>query len=60
MLTPAQILDVHPLLDVSKLVGACYSPLDGTMDPAGTCITYTRAAAKYGAKVRHRCCILVG
>ena len=48
---------MHSLLNVSKLVGACYSPLDGTMDPAGTCLTYTRAAAKFGAKVHCKICL---
>uniref|UniRef100_H2YWY6 FAD dependent oxidoreductase domain-containing protein n=1 Tax=Ciona savignyi TaxID=51511 RepID=H2YWY6_CIOSA len=50
MLSPYEINDIHPLVDVSNLIGAVYSPMDGTMDPAGTCLTYTRAAAKYGAK----------
>uniref|UniRef100_H2YWY7 FAD dependent oxidoreductase domain-containing protein n=1 Tax=Ciona savignyi TaxID=51511 RepID=H2YWY7_CIOSA len=55
MLSPYEINDIHPLVDVSNLIGAVYSPMDGTMDPAGTCLTYTRAAAKYGAKILENC-----
>nr|XP_002128931.1 sarcosine dehydrogenase, mitochondrial-like [Ciona intestinalis]XP_018667187.1 sarcosine dehydrogenase, mitochondrial-like [Ciona intestinalis]XP_026689996.1 sarcosine dehydrogenase, mitochondrial-like [Ciona intestinalis] len=55
LLSPSEIKEVHPLVDISNLVGAAYSPQDGTMDPAGTCVTYTRAAAKYGAKILENC-----
>nr|XP_039249163.1 sarcosine dehydrogenase, mitochondrial-like [Styela clava] len=58
VLSPEESLKVHPLLNVDDLYGTLYSPLDGTMDPAGTCTTYTKAAAKYGAKVFEGCEIL--
>ncbi|XP_076800247.1 sarcosine dehydrogenase, mitochondrial-like [Clavelina lepadiformis] len=58
VLTPAEISDIHPLLDVSKLTGAVYSPLDGTMDPSGTCMTYTKAASKYGAQIVENCPVI--
>ena len=51
VLSPEESLKVHPLLNVKDLYGTLYSPLDGTIDPAGACTTYTRAATKYGAKV---------
>lgn len=40
-------------MNVDDLYGTLYVPKDGTMDPAGTCTTLTRAASARGAKVTH-------
>lgn len=38
-------------MNVDDLYGTLYVPQDGTMDPAGTCTTLTRAATTRGAQV---------
>lgn len=52
MLSPAETKDLYPLMNVDDLYGTLYVPKDGTMDPAGTCTTLSRAASARGAKVR--------
>ncbi|CAO2587650.1 Sarcosine dehydrogenase, mitochondrial [Lemmus lemmus] len=42
-------------MNVDDLYGTLYVPHDGTMDPAGTCTTLTRAAVARGAKVIKNC-----
>ena len=51
MLSPAETKDLYPLMNVDDLYGTLYVPKDGTMDPAGTCTTLSRAATARGAKV---------
>jgi len=48
---PEEVSDIHPLVNIKDLYGAVYSPGDGTMDPATYCMSYIKAASKYGAKV---------
>jgi len=33
IVSPAEAKQIHPLLNVDDVVGALYSPTDGTMDP---------------------------
>jgi len=50
MLSPAETLDIHPLLAVDDTVGSMYSPGDGTIDASNVCDAYKRVSrAKYGA-----------
>jgi len=51
ILTPAEILDVHPLLSVQDVHGGMYSPTDGTIDPTGIVNAYAKAAKKKGGKL---------
>ncbi|EMP34635.1 Guanine nucleotide exchange factor VAV2, partial [Chelonia mydas] len=55
VLSPAETKDLYPLMNVDDLYGTLYVPKDGTMDPAGTCTTLTRAAAARGALVIDYC-----
>ncbi|XP_039618685.1 sarcosine dehydrogenase, mitochondrial [Polypterus senegalus] len=55
VLSPAETKDLYPLMNVDDLYGTLYVPKDGTMDPAGTCTTLTRAAAAKGATVIENC-----
>ncbi|XP_042203368.1 sarcosine dehydrogenase, mitochondrial-like [Homarus americanus] len=55
LLNPAQIKDLHPLLNVNDLQSAVYTPTDGSMDPAGICLALTRAARWAGARVVEGC-----
>lgn len=51
VLSPAETKALYPLMNVDDLYGTLYVPHDGTMDPAGTCTTLSRAAAARGAQV---------
>ena len=44
MVKPSEIDDVHPLINVDDVVGALYSPGDGTIDPGNVCDAYKRVA----------------
>ncbi|XP_066222856.1 sarcosine dehydrogenase, mitochondrial [Saccopteryx leptura] len=55
VLSPAETKALYPLMNVDDLYGTLYVPHDGTMDPAGTCTTLTRAAAARGAQVIENC-----
>ncbi|TKS84597.1 Sarcosine dehydrogenase, mitochondrial [Collichthys lucidus] len=55
VLSPAETKDLYPLMNVDDLYGTLYVPKDGTMDPAGTCTTLTRAASARGATVIENC-----
>ncbi|XP_039317395.2 sarcosine dehydrogenase, mitochondrial [Saimiri boliviensis] len=55
VLSPAETKTLYPLMNVDDLYGTLYVPHDGTMDPAGTCTTLTRAAAARGAQVIENC-----
>ncbi|XP_043106264.1 sarcosine dehydrogenase, mitochondrial [Puntigrus tetrazona] len=55
VLSPAETKDLYPLMNVKDLYGTLYVPKDGTMDPAGTCSTLSRAATARGATVIENC-----
>ncbi|XP_029371492.1 sarcosine dehydrogenase, mitochondrial isoform X1 [Echeneis naucrates] len=55
VLSPAETKDLYPLMNVDDLYGTLYVPKDGTMDPAGTCTTLSRAASTRGATVIENC-----
>ncbi|XP_069871099.1 sarcosine dehydrogenase, mitochondrial isoform X2 [Dipodomys merriami] len=57
VLSPAETKALYPLMNVDDLYGTLYVPHDGTMDPAGTCTTLTRAAAARGAQVIEHCAV---
>ncbi|XP_047624808.1 sarcosine dehydrogenase, mitochondrial isoform X3 [Phacochoerus africanus] len=50
VLSPAETKALYPLMNVDDLYGTLYVPHDGTMDPAGTCTTLSRAATARGAQ----------
>lgn len=53
MLSPSETKKLYPLLNVDDLYGTLYSPGDGTVDPAGFCVSLVRGASKAGAKVNY-------
>uniref|UniRef100_A0A8C4WCW2 Sarcosine dehydrogenase n=1 Tax=Gopherus evgoodei TaxID=1825980 RepID=A0A8C4WCW2_9SAUR len=55
VLSPAETKDLYPHMNVDDLYGTLYVPKDGTMDPAGTCTTLSRAATTRGASVIENC-----
>lgn len=58
VLSPAETKELYPLMNVKDLYGTLYVPKDGTMDPAGTCTTLSRAATARGATVPHSTSLL--
>jgi dimethylglycine dehydrogenase len=51
LVTPDEIKEMHPLADVSDLIGGLYDPNEGHLDPYGTTHAYAGAAKKRGADV---------
>lgn len=51
VLAPQDIPGVHPLIHVDDVYGGLYSPTDGTMDPNGVVMAYTKAAKTRGGQV---------
>ena len=51
ILGPKETKELYPLLNVNDIYGTLYSPLDGTIDPAGYCTALVRGATRNGAKV---------
>ena len=52
VLTPGELRDRYPLVEVHDLNGALWDPLDGDIDPAQLTQAFAAAARKLGAKVR--------
>ncbi|MEE8545145.1 MAG: FAD-dependent oxidoreductase [Alphaproteobacteria bacterium] len=52
---PAEIRELHPLVDTEGVLGAAHTPDDGHVDPAGATNALAAAARALGAKVRRRC-----
>ncbi|XP_068207020.1 sarcosine dehydrogenase, mitochondrial-like isoform X2 [Palaemon carinicauda] len=51
LLTPREVEDSWPLLNVGDITGALYSPGDGTIDPSTLCAALTKKARAMGAQV---------
>jgi sarcosine dehydrogenase len=51
VLSPADVKDIHPLLNVDDVYGGIYSPGDGTIDPTGIVNAYAKAARRLGAGI---------
>lgn len=51
VVAPEHIQDIHPLLATDDVVGALYSPTDGTIDPTGAVTAYSRGAKAAGGLV---------
>ena len=52
MVTPAEAVEINPMLARARLLGASFSPRDGYAEPARVVEGYARAAADLGV----RCC----
>ena len=51
LITPDEIKELFPVLNVDGVIGALYDPLDGHLAPAGTTHAYAAAARKQGAEI---------
>ena len=52
LLTPAQLRERHPLVELEDLKGALWDPEDGDIDPAQLTQAFAAAARKLGARVQ--------
>ncbi len=51
MLSPAEIAEFLPIVNIDGVLGGLYDPLDGHLDPSGTTHAYARAARMGGAEI---------
>jgi 4-methylaminobutanoate oxidase (formaldehyde-forming) len=51
VITPAEALDLHPLLNIEDLVGAVFLPNDGQTNPIDTTMALAKGARTGGAKI---------
>ena len=49
--SPQEIAELHPLMNVEGLMGGLYWPDDGDVDPSGICQAMAIAAKKHGAEI---------
>ena len=50
-ISPGEIMDLHPLLDLADVKCAMYEPLGGHVDPSGVTHAYAQGARKNGAEI---------
>ena len=50
-LSPSEILELNPLLDISDVKCAMFEPQGGHVDPSGVTYAYAQGARKYGAEI---------
>lgn len=51
MLSPVEIKDLHPLVDIGQVVGGAYIPGDGSTNPIDTTQALAKGARMRGAKI---------
>ncbi|MEM7535816.1 MAG: FAD-dependent oxidoreductase [Chloroflexota bacterium] len=51
VVTPKEMEELHPMLNVDGLVGGLWDPVDGDIDPTGLTLGLANAARKLGAEV---------
>lgn len=51
VVSPKEILRIHPLLNVEGVLGAAYTPDDGHVDPTGATLAMANSAKARGAKI---------
>jgi dimethylglycine dehydrogenase len=54
LVTPEEIKQLCPVLNIDDIVGGLYDPLDGHLDPSGTTQAYAKAARQGGAEISLR------
>lgn len=53
--TPAEVAELHPLIDTTNIFGAAHTPTDGHVDPVGATQALAKAARILGASVERHC-----
>lgn len=54
LVSPAQVRELCPIMDTSRIRGAIYDPREGHLDPYGATHAYAKAARLKGAEVYRR------
>ena len=54
MLTPDEVSDVAPVLDMNGVIGGMFGPQDGYCDPYGVMMGFLSAARRNGARISYR------
>lgn len=54
VVTPQEIKDIHPFLDLDGIVGGVFSPEDGICNPADVALWMAKDARGHGAVIRER------
>ncbi|MFL6601908.1 MAG: FAD-dependent oxidoreductase [Steroidobacteraceae bacterium] len=54
LISPAQIRELCPIMDTSRVRGAIYDPREGHLDPYGATNAYAKAARLKGAEIYRR------
>ena len=49
--SPEETRDIHPLVATDDVYASLYSPGDGTIDPTGVVVAYSKAAKKLGGRI---------
>ncbi|KMK66563.1 FAD-dependent oxidoreductase [Puniceibacterium sp. IMCC21224] len=57
ILTPAEIAEFAPIVNLDRIIGGLYDPLDGHLDPSGTTHAYAKAARLGGATIETHCMV---
>ncbi|NNE95100.1 MAG: FAD-dependent oxidoreductase [Acidimicrobiales bacterium] len=58
VLSPSEMAEVHPLLDVTGLAGGLWDPVDGDIDPTGLVVGLVHAGRQNGGQAfRHTDCV---
>jgi dimethylglycine dehydrogenase len=56
LLSPSEVRELCPIMDVHSIRGAIYAPDEGHLDPYGATHAYAKAARSMGAEIyRHTC-----
>lgn len=51
ILSPCELKNIYPLVDIDELIGAIYEPLDGYVDPSQATNAMAQAARNNGARI---------
>ncbi len=55
LITPSEITEKHPLLDISDIEGGAWDPEEGYVDPYSVTMGLALGARKYGARIKRGC-----
>lgn len=57
VVSPQEIAEIHPLLNVDGLYGAAHTPGDGHVDPSGATHALAKSARARGARIKRQCLV---
>ncbi|XP_035214869.1 dimethylglycine dehydrogenase, mitochondrial-like [Stegodyphus dumicola] len=57
LISPDEILQHFPLLNMEGILGGLYNPADGHIDPYSLTMAYASGARKYGANIHTNCAV---